>query len=171
MTGEVYSIDEQECDHRNSILTRRVTSNGAIQVWRQCLSCGSAVGSAIARVKVSTNIHELPPWDDALRDEWRRRQYQERLAQRAHQSAVWFASYSEYLESAEWGAKRRAVLTRSGGICEGCGSAAATQIHHLTYDHAGHVYPGGEFLWELVAVCDHCHERAHPQPVANEDAA
>lgn len=57
-----------------------------------------------------------------------------------------------------WARKRSLVLERANHTCEGCGIRRATQVHHLTYKH---VYD--EFLWELVATCDECHDRAHEQ--------
>lgn len=66
------------------------------------------------------------------------------------------SQYSEYLASTEWLEKRRKVLLKCRGYCEGCGAAPATEVHHLTYAHIGH-----ELLWELVAVCDDCHDRCH----------
>jgi len=64
--------------------------------------------------------------------------------------------YSDYLDTDTWRVRRRLVLERAGGLCEGCRKEPATQVHHLTYDHVEH-----EFLWELVAVCRECHERFH----------
>jgi 5-methylcytosine-specific restriction endonuclease McrA len=170
--------DIAHCEHSHSILTRRVVANGAVQIWRQCVRCGSAVGSAIARSKVDRQIDSLPEWDealadrwsDALRDAWQRRM-DARKADADSKSAQWWARYNEYLQSPEWRAKRKAVMDRAGGVCEGCRSARATQVHHLTYQHAGHVSPGGELLWELVAVCDDCHDRAHMRVSEQERAA
>ncbi len=68
----------------------------------------------------------------------------------------WWAWYDSYLKTEKWHAKRRAVIKRAVGICEGCLFAKATQVHHLTYFHVGE-----ELLFELRAVCDDCHERAH----------
>jgi 5-methylcytosine-specific restriction endonuclease McrA len=65
--------------------------------------------------------------------------------------------YSEYLNSAEWQLVRAKVMARCRGFCEGCGEARATQVHHLTYAHVGE-----EFLFELVGLCDACHDRIHP---------
>jgi 5-methylcytosine-specific restriction endonuclease McrA len=48
------------------------------------------------------------------------------------------------------------VIERADGLCEGCRSAEAVHVHHLTYKHCGN-----EFLWELVAICRECHERVH----------
>jgi DnaB-like helicase N terminal domain len=68
----------------------------------------------------------------------------------------WWSWYSEYLNSDAWKAKRRKVLDRCGGLCEGCREDRVTEIHHLTYAHVG-----DELLFELVGLCDACHERAH----------
>lgn len=64
--------------------------------------------------------------------------------------------YAEYLNSEEWWQRRTRVLERSNGLCEGCRNDEATDVHHLTYAHAG-----DEFLFELVALCAPCHERIH----------
>ena len=65
--------------------------------------------------------------------------------------------YDDYLRSDAWQEKRRAVLKRANGICEGCGKALARHVHHLTYAHAGH-----ELLFEMVALCEACHRICHP---------
>jgi 5-methylcytosine-specific restriction endonuclease McrA len=75
----------------------------------------------------------------------------------ADDSAFWLA-YEEYLAGPVWRKKREKILGRSGGICEGCREKTATQVHHLSYEHVG-----DEFLFELVAVCDDCHNKLHNQ--------
>lgn len=64
--------------------------------------------------------------------------------------------YESYLQTDTWRLKRRAVMERAGGICEGCRVKRATQVHHLTYEMLGH-----EMLFQLVAVCDECHLDIH----------
>lgn len=76
--------------------------------------------------------------------------------ERQRQSDEWWERYNAYLRSPEWREKSQAVLKRANFVCEGCGKARATQAHHVTYRHVG-----AEFLWELRAVCNACHERAH----------
>ena len=75
--------------------------------------------------------------------------------------------YAEYMASAAWMAKRSKVLSRAaklygvvgfGASCELCGERRATQVHHLTY---ARLY--NEFLTDLVAVCETCHNRCHPE--------
>lgn len=78
--------------------------------------------------------------------------------------AEWPALYAGYLKSEEWALRRDLVLQRAGGRCEGCRLKAASEVHHLTYEHVTH-----EFLFELVALCDGCHDRIHavqPKPEA-----
>jgi 5-methylcytosine-specific restriction endonuclease McrA len=72
--------------------------------------------------------------------------------------AAWWDAYDEYLASPAWAAKRTLVLGRDKWFCQGCRAARASQVHHLSYSHVG-----DELLWELVAVCDACHARAHAE--------
>ena len=57
---------------------------------------------------------------------------------------------------------KKAVEKRSAGICEGCGTAEATEIHHRKYRSRG----GLDNLGNLLHLCgwgNHtgCHGRAH----------
>ena len=78
-------------------------------------------------------------------------------ARRARDDREWREWYDLYLRSPEWAERRRLVLERASGRCEGCRKRGATQVHHLTYTHVGN-----ELLFELVAICRSCHERIHP---------
>lgn len=72
------------------------------------------------------------------------------------------AQYAEYLKSPEWAERRKLVMQRAAGICEGCRKHPATEVDHLTYKHVTR-----EFLFELVAICGGCHARYHnarPKP-------
>jgi len=69
----------------------------------------------------------------------------------------WWGVYKHYLTTPEWRERRRRVMQRAGHMCEGCGIQRATQVHHLTYKRVGR-----EMLFDLVAICDECHEAIHP---------
>lgn len=43
----------------------------------------------------------------------------------------WQTQYEAYRKTPEWQARRQLVLKRAQGICEGCLSAPATEVHHL----------------------------------------
>lgn len=61
--------------------------------------------------------------------------------------------HGDYLRSPEWRAKRDAVLRRDGYMCQACLQNQAVQVHHKTYRHWGN-----EPLFDLVAVCEICHD-------------
>ena len=64
--------------------------------------------------------------------------------------------YQNYLQSSEWASTRQRILTRAKGVCEGCLTSPATQVHHMTYDN---IYD--ELAFQLVALCRGCHEKVH----------
>jgi 5-methylcytosine-specific restriction endonuclease McrA len=73
------------------------------------------------------------------------------------QDRAWWDKYNAHLASRKWQQLGHLVLHRENGLCQGCRAAAATEIHHLTYDRLG-----DELLIDLVAFCKPCHQRAHP---------
>lgn len=74
-------------------------------------------------------------------------------------------AYEGYVQGPIWGEKRRKVLERCRGICEGCGERKATQVHHLQYPVG--CMPGSvewverEKLYNLVGLCERCHGEVH----------
>lgn len=132
----------------------------------QCDLCGETTTGALAYAKFTPElIAAMPPMDmefrEKIRNESRERQrqeQQERLAQFEVQRVEHTQKYYEYLKTPQWHAKRKAVLERDNYVCRGCLTAQATIVHHLTYDHVF-----DELLFELVAVCKPCHDRAHPE--------
>lgn len=141
-----------DCSNTEFELRRRVIGNGGIQFVYQCLRCGRAVSNAVPKTAIR-NVDGVRPWDLTLAQRYEESQHSARAAERA----AWFREHNIYLKSPQWGERRAAVLARAKGVCEGCARARATQVHHLTYEHWQQ-----EFLWELVAICDECHERIHP---------
>jgi hypothetical protein len=74
------------------------------------------------------------------------------------QPSDWPQLYADYLRSRQWAETRAKVMARAQHRCEGCRDALATEVHHLTYENVTR-----EFLFELVALCEGCHERVHAQ--------
>lgn len=72
-----------------------------------------------------------------------------------------WASYSDYLDSPEWQAKRQEVIKRSGGFCESCMVNGvlrrAHDVHHIRYPKN----LGEEPATDLVHLCREHHELAH----------
>ena len=90
---------------------------------------------------------------------------QEREHARLAADREWGQRYASHMKSPKWSAIRALVLKRAGGMCEGCGTARASEVHHMSYENMG-----DEFLWELRAVCRPCHERWHDASSARAKA-
>jgi 5-methylcytosine-specific restriction endonuclease McrA len=95
--------------------------------------------------------------DSQDRTEQWRAEYAQRATEQEQQNREWWDWYSSYLKTPEWAKRRQLVFQRAQGRCEGCLSAAPVHVHHLSYAHAG-----DELLYELVALCTPCHQKAHP---------
>src|SRR5688500_3895115 len=64
--------------------------------------------------------------------------------------------YNDYIQNSPAGdAKRRLVLDRANGTCEGCGERSMLAVHHLHYETLG-----DEGLDDLQALCEDCHADA-----------
>ena len=151
------------CPHANTALRRRVIKGGAIQYVQQCLNCGESRNQPLAKAKAleESGGVEPPAFDDPLRESWeQKRNESSELIKKKFSRDAFFADYDEYLRSDAWAKRRSLVLKRARNICEGCGEKPATEVHHLTYEHVSK-----EFLFELVALCEPCHDRLHEDEV------
>lgn len=112
-------------------------------------------GQATCRICRDSVIRR--PEQERRSKEWKEKRA-ELERQRLENNARWWDWYTQYLKTPEWSQRRSKVIERAKGICEGCLSARATQVHHVSYEHVG-----DELLWELRAICDACHERCHKE--------
>jgi 5-methylcytosine-specific restriction endonuclease McrA len=156
------------CDHAGKREPRRrVVKGGTVCVYDQCAHCGEGLGAVKKSLFTAAQVDAMPAFDEGLRDErwrekrekidaWRESLLARQEAAKTARDSAWWVWYNQYLTTPEWKQRRAAVMRRADGICEGCGTGRASQVHHLTYKHVGN-----EFLFELVAVCDGCHRRLH----------
>lgn len=145
----------KSCGAERSELRRRVLANSSVQIVYQCLTCGRSACNPLPKSSV-VNPDHLPSWDESLQDRYNAEYQQRRFADKAEEKQQWLKLHNAYLQSSQWKQKRSLVMARANGLCEGCRVQPATQVHHLTYLHWKN-----EFLWELAAICDECHERVH----------
>jgi len=161
------------CEHPSQQMTKRVLKKGVIQYVFQCLSCGTACSKAIKKdeaFKIADGF--MPDFNEELLN-IKNTQYRHELNQidekykilqkkevdlRKNKEDDFFQKYSEYLLSDQWEYKRQKVLKRANYICESCLENQAIQVHHLTYKH---VFK--EPLFELVAICETCHDILHEE--------
>ena len=64
--------------------------------------------------------------------------------------------HEAYLKTGKWAVLRIKALTRDDYTCQGCLEKKAVQVHHITYENIGN-----EFCFELISLCDDCHEKIH----------
>ena len=150
--------EEFSCSHIESELRKRTIKGGSTTYVKQCVLCGNTSQPIKKEAALAFNNDEIPSYDDTLQDKWSSRKsekYRQTFESSKKERVV---EYHEYLDTVDWEGLRKKVFSRSKGLCEGCLEKEATQVHHLTYAHIGK-----EFLWELVAVCDECHERYHEE--------
>jgi hypothetical protein len=134
------------------------------QLREQCRDCGKLFGENLAHALATAGTPDLDlraaqtagESEREARERHWKNYAESRQRERDEESRRWWANYNDYLNTSEWRHRRRLVLDRANGVCEGCRERRATQVHHLTYKHVA-----SEFLWELVAVCDECHQRVH----------
>lgn len=139
-------------DHESRpLLVRRVNANGVVIPGFCCTTCGAwkAVKKALA-----PPVEALPEYDGSARDRYWKARGEKYEAERQRDERDRWDEYSAYLATQKWAVKRAAVLERDAHLCQACRSRKATQAHHLTY---AHIYD--EPLFDLVAVCEPCHER------------
>ncbi len=65
-------------------------------------------------------------------------------------------SYSEYLQSPGWKARRQKALKFANFRCQVCNSTEDLNVHHRTYERLGH-----EHMGDLITLCKNCHEIFH----------
>lgn len=148
------------CEHPH-VETRWSPVRGGSRALRdQCIDCGALVGNPHpkSRARPETKAADMAALEAYKRV--RKRAYDQILRhhaeaqQRDHSN--WKGQHAAYLQSPEWRARRDKILKRAGGLCEGCRERPATVAHHLTYEHWRR-----ELLFELVALCEACHEICH----------
>lgn len=157
------------CEHSEQRLARRgarsaarrAIRGGSVQYVYQCVVCGRSMNQPIAHAIIERDYADqvMPEFDESLEESYVKRVIEESEGRARDKRAAFFERYNAYLRSPEWAEKRRRVLARCKRVCEGCGAAPATEVHHLTYEHVC-----AELLFELVGLCKSCHDRVHAEP-------
>jgi hypothetical protein len=145
-----------DCTHPKTNLVWNFSRGGHRQLRSQCAICGAMAGPVNKASEAPPNTQQADAAAFAASESRWRLRHSLHAEKETQDREDWWDWYNFYLTSDQWQEKRRRVLERAAGVCEGCGERKATQVHHTTYAHAG-----DEFLFELRAICTECHERLH----------
>lgn len=151
-----------ECNH-DLIYVRYVCENGMFQLRKQCIICGYSDNHNYKQSDVN-DINIIPEYDKGKfniysENKWKKQreqiqiEYEQKRDERLEKKAY-------YYESEKWKNKRIKVLDRDKNLCQACLKNIATQVHHLTDIHFGN-----EPLFELISVCEKCHNAIHKLPI------
>lgn len=174
-----YLSSFDNCEHKNTMLVQDDNDGKSASYTvtrRQCLDCTELIGSPI---KKPSNFHTLlkssvliNEYSEALsliseikiesqkrfkiarQKELEAKNNIDAIRNRFNQENE--KVYPKYLASAEWREKRLKVLERDNYLCQSCLTAKAQAVHHLTYRNVG-----CEPLFDLVSVCNNCHDIIH----------
>jgi 5-methylcytosine-specific restriction endonuclease McrA len=93
-------------------------------------------------------------------------QWQKEQATRdARLNALRTMPYREYLQTAEWLARRKQHVKSAGYRCQVCNaSGVQLNVHHRTYERRGN-----EYYKDLLALCRNCHEIFHREGKLADD--
>ena len=144
------------CPHKRTELRYKLCSNGKKLLCTQCLDCGQRAGKDwLPQDRV--NMKEVQPFDAALEEQGAKQQQAIWAAKRERESVQRHLDYERYIQdSDDWQMIRTKVMRRDNYLCQACLEEPATQVHHKSY---AHLYD--EWMWELVSVCQPCHEKIH----------
>ena len=152
------------CEHVKGEVRRREDKAGRTLLQRQCVRCGEKIGTFLPIKDFSNEqVATMNFFDETLElkysEDFSKAMVQQNADEKARLKAEFLQKHDAYLKSEVWKKLRQKILNRSDHICEGCGEAPATQVHHMNYERWG----GNELLIDLLAVCRDCHKKLHPK--------
>jgi hypothetical protein len=164
LSGRAKSLDDC-CTSPDKLFVNLPRADGKPTKREYCRNCGST--SAVIKMNPVTEHIALPLLSKDVQNatQTARREKQMNFyafIKKSKDEAIqkendeFKERYHNYLKTKEWASRRIKVLKRDQFICQGCLKNKATQVHHTTYQHIFN-----EPLFELVSVCDECHNKIH----------
>ena len=152
----MYDAINKICPHQNRRQCYQARDDGSWWTAAQCRDCGKKLSSLMRMKNSFVPNDQMEELDDEAE---KRNSTLHNIAWdsfRAKESLEGRLRHARAIDSPHWQVMKMRCWQRCRGVCEGCGGATATQLHHLTYDHLG-----GEFMFELAYLCNECHKRIH----------
>lgn len=155
---ECYNFEYKTCIHERSSYVKYLIG-GSFRVQNVCQVCHKLHGTFIKQSGLDLeNIKTIDKekynfWYTEQNEKFNKRYSWLLNIKKEKEQKEWFDKHNQYLKSNEWLEKREMVLRRDNYLCQSCLKSKATQVHHLNYNHWGK-----EPLFDLISVCDECHE-------------
>lgn len=161
---------EIPCWHPVSGLRIRRHKNGSEHWVMQCYTCGVAI-KTVKKGDTDSEEYKLAAgtersdcdskygllyFEEGLNDRFIKSVNEARRQRYLIEKQMQINDYHEYLKSDKWRTIRNKILNRCKYICEGCLIREAVHVHHITYNNIGN-----ELAFQLVGLCEECHETAH----------
>lgn len=151
---------EDACRHPETITLERTDSANRTFYSLYCVHCGTQLRSHLP-------FNEVHRCGEMSRDEIDGILDRYHEARKARLDAITTAAaercqavnrqnHDDYFRTEAWQRRRAKIIQHAGGMCQGCLTNPAEEVHHLSYEHFG-----AEFAWELRAICAACHRRLH----------
>ena len=155
--------DSTLCENHIPTFVKFLNNGGTMHLKKQCPNCGKLDTRYYKRDMVEdfdslplTDLESANKYDDIDYDKLQRiyKRYDTKRKQFQKQQAFgkFIEEHSKYLKTKEWKMRRGLVLIRDNYLCQSCLDKKATQVHHKSYR-----YWKNEPLFELVSVCEDCH--------------
>ena len=168
LSSDLSAFNRGECQHKKLQKVLRTVKGGSKQLVKQCLDCGTQIGSAFSQ----KNLPEEPGvWNGDLArkyDTQRKATLQsireKHFEKQQRVSGNFSQLYYEHMKSEKWLQMRVKIFRRANNICEGCLEKPARDVHHLSYAHLS-----DELMFELVALCRECHVKVEQTQNCDDD--
>jgi len=152
--------DGQCCFSPEILPVKVLMQGGGFQIRQQCNNCGYSFGLALKKSDFDLSKIELRNdnkpkefYEKAAEEHVDFKAKFEEFKEKNYSFENKFPGYTLYLNSDQWKKKRQLVLQRDNNYCQSCLANKAVQVHHLTYKHVFN-----EPLFDLIAVCNRCHD-------------
>lgn len=155
-----YEYGDVFCEHDYTPI-KLIISNGAIQIRLYCRKCNLLSSKSEPHSK-----YDLSTLPEKRMEDYQKfyNEFQDSEYEIIHNFTNYLTGmanaynqkgYAEYLQTDWWKKIRQQALDRDKNMCQIC-NANAECVHHLTYAHRCE-----EYLFELVSLCNKCHESYH----------
>lgn len=156
---------DESCENHNPIYVKFPHQNNSIHIRKQCMNCGK-IDSQYYQKEALKDWENFPNADlqhrklrenidyTKIQEVFKRYEKKKIEVNKVENFNKFLEEHNIYLQTEDWRKRRALVLKRDNYLCQSCLDKKATEVHHKSYR-----YWKNEPLFELVSVCNECHEQ------------